>query len=400
MIAVELALQRVLAGVRPVAPEMVALPNALGRVLAEDVAARVAHPPMDVSAMDGYAVRAADIDKVPATLAIIGESAAGRPFVGGLQPGQAVRIFTGAAVPPGADTVVMQEDTRREGLQVTIDAPMPAGKHIRTAGLDFSPGQVMLKAGTLLGPRHIGLAAAMNVPWLSVRRRPRVAVLSTGDEIAMPGDALGRAQIVSSNGPALAAFVTAVGGEPIQLGVARDSRESLSAMVAAASGCDLLLTSGGASVGDYDIVQDVLSEHGLKLDFWKIAMRPGKPLMFGTLRHIPVLGLPGNPVAALVCAYVFLGPMLRAMLGLPTAMPTAAAVLGAAVRANDARQDHLRASLRRRPDGVLEATPHGLQDSAVISGLAAAQALIVRPPHAPEAKPGDPVTVIPLPEGF
>ncbi|HLO79182.1 MAG TPA: molybdopterin molybdotransferase MoeA, partial [Magnetospirillum sp.] len=192
----------------------------------------------------------------------------------------------------------------------------------------------------------------------------------------------------------------ALGGEPVQLGIARDSRESLSAMVAAAGGCDLLVTSGGASVGDYDLVQDVLSEHGLKLDFWKIAMRPGKPLMFGALRNVPVLGLPGNPVSAMVCAYVFLAPMLRALQGLGGALPTMPAVLGEGVRANDARQEYMRGNLHRDAAGTLVATPHGRQDSAVVSGLAAADALIIRPPHAPEAKAGDPVTVIPLPDGF
>lgn len=399
MITVEVALERVLSGCKPTAPEMVALPAALGRVLAEDVAARVAHPPLDVSAMDGYAVRAADVTS-PAKLAIIGESAAGRPFSGSVGAGQAVRIFTGAGIPAGTDAVVMQEDTLRDGDTVQINAAATAGKHIRPRGLDFLPGQPILRAGTVMGPRQIALAAAMNVPWLTVRRRPRVAVLSTGDEIAMPGEPMGPAQLASSNGPGLAAQVTVLGGEPVQLGIARDTRESLSAMVAAASGCDLLVTSGGASVGDYDLVQDVLAEHGLKLDFWKIAMRPGKPLMFGALRNIPVLGLPGNPVSALVCAYVFLAPMLRALQGLGGTLPAMTAVLGAPVRANDARQEYMRASLERDPAGVLVATPHSRQDSAVVSGLAAAHALIVRPPHAPEAQAGQTVTVIPLPEGF
>jgi molybdopterin molybdotransferase len=371
----------------------------LGRVLAEDVSARVAHPPLDVSAMDGYAVRAADVT-APARLAVIGESAAGRPFAGSLAPGQAVRIFTGAAIPDGADAVVMQEDTARDGDTVEIAIAATTGKHIRARGLDFLPGQSILKAGTVMGPRQIALAAAMNVPWLSVRRRPRVAVLSTGDEIAMPGEPMGPAQLASSNGPGLAALVSVLGGEPVQLGIARDSRESLSAMVAAASGCDLLVTSGGASVGDYDLVQDVLTEHGLKLDFWKIAMRPGKPLMYGALRNVPVLGLPGNPVSALVCAYVFLAPMLRALQGLDGTQPTLRAVLGAPVRANDVRQEYMRASLERKADGTLVATPHSRQDSAVVSGLAAAQALIIRPPHAPEAQAGEAVTIVPLPDGF
>lgn len=400
MISVEVALERVLAGCRPTSPEMIALPAALGRVLAEDVAARVAHPPLDVSAMDGYAVRAADGSSPGSRLTVIGESAAGHPFADAVGPGQAVRIFTGAAIPSGADAVVMQEDTARDGAEVQINIAVAAGKHIRGRGLDFLPGQTGLAAGTVMGPRQIALAAAMNVPWLSVRRRPRVAVLSTGDEIAMPGEPMGPAQLASSNGPGLATLVTVLGGEAVQLGIAKDSRQSLSAMVAAATGCDLLVTSGGASVGDYDLVQDVLAEHGLKLDFWKIAMRPGKPLMFGALKTIPVLGLPGNPVSAMVCAYVFLAPMLRALQGLSGTLPTQPAILGAPVRANDARQEYMRAQLERNATGVLVATPHNRQDSAVVSGLAAANGLIIRSPHAAEAKAGAPVTVIPLPEGL
>lgn len=399
MITVEVARSRVLAGLKPNPAEVLPLGQALGRVLAEDVAARVAHPPVDVSAMDGYAVRAADLVSPAATLTIVGESAAGRPFTDTVAAGQAVRIFTGAALPAGADTVVMQEDTSRNGDAVVITVTQPAGKFIRTAGLDFTIGQPMLRAGTLVGPRQIALAAAMNVPWLAVRRRPRVAVLSTGDEIVMPGDALAPGQIVSSNGPGLAALITASGGEAVQLGIAADSRESLSAMVRAAAGCDLLVTSGGASVGDYDLVQDVLAENGMDLDFWKIAMRPGKPLMFGTLRHVPVLGLPGNPVSALVCGYLFLVPMLRVLSGLPGTVDTVAAVLGADVRANDEREEYLRGSLARRADGALVATPFTRQDSAVVSGLAAAECLIVRPAHAPAARAGDGVTVVPLAAG-
>ena len=398
MISVEVALERVLAGCRPTAPEMVPLPSALGRVLAEDVAARVAHPPLDVSAMDGYAVRAADVAQ-PARLAVIGQSAAGHPFAGTVAAGQAVRIFTGAPIPAGADAVVMQEDTVREGEAVQINAATAPGRHVRVRGLDFLPGQAGLAAGTVMGPRQIALAAAMNVPWLLVRRRPRVAVLSTGDEIAMPGEPMGAAQLASSNGPGLAALVTAMGGEAVQLGIARDSRDSLDAMVAAAAGCDLLVTSGGASVGDYDLVQDVLADHGMALDFWKIAMRPGKPLMFGALRNVPVLGLPGNPVSAMVCAYVFLVPMLRAMQGLAGGLPIQQAALTADLRANDARQEYMRARLDRDGEGRLLATPHTRQDSAVVSGLAAATGLVIRPPHAPAAKAGDTVAVIALPEG-
>ena len=393
MIAVEVALSRVVAGLVPTPGELVALPQALGRVLAEDCAARVAHPPLDVSSMDGYAVRAADS---PGPLRLIGEAAAGRRFAGTVGPGQAVRVFTGGALPAGADTVAMQEDCRQDGNLVSIDAEPRPGQFIRRAGMDFHLGAPLLTAGTVLGPRQIALAAAMNLPWLPVRRRPRVAVLSTGDEIAMPGEPLQPARLPSSNGPAVAALVAANGGEPVQLGIAADTRQSLEAMIAAAQGCDLLVTSGGASVGDYDMVQEVLGGHGFDLDFWKIAMRPGKPLMFGRLRQVPVLGLPGNPVAAMVCSIVFLRPMLRALLGLPPADPLGSAELAADLPANDARQDYVRARLGRRDDGRTVAEPCGRQDSAMISGLAAADCLIVRPPHAAPARAGDRVTILPL----
>ncbi|CAA7615173.1 gephyrin-like molybdotransferase Glp [Magnetospirillum sp. UT-4] len=396
MIAVEVARARVLAGLKPLPAEQVALPDALGRVLAADIAARIDNPPVAVSAMDGYALRAADLAAAPATLTVTGESAAGRAATVAVGPGEAVRIFTGAPVPAGADTVVIQEDTSRDGDRVTVAATQAAGRHIRAAGADFATGQPLLTAGTLVGARHLGLAAAMNIPWLPVRRRPRVAVISTGDEIVMPGEPLAGTQIVSSNGPALCALIAGCGGQPVHLGIARDSRDSLSAMVAAAAGCDLLVTSGGASVGDYDLVRDVLSEQGLELDFWKIAMRPGKPLMFGRLKHVPVLGLPGNPVSAMVGAYLFLVPMLNALSGLAAETPLASAILGAAVGANDARQDHLRATLSRDAGGALVATPLAFQDSAALSGLAAAGCLIVRPPHAPPAKAGECVPVLPL----
>lgn len=397
MITVDVARQRVLAGLKPTGAEMVGLSASLGRVLASDIASRVAHPPVDVSSMDGYAVRAADLGPGSVTLPVVGESAAGHPFTGTVAPGRAIRIFTGAPMPAGTDCVVIQEEVLRDGDRISISQAARPGHYVRRCGQDFTPGRVLLGAGTVMGPRQIGLAAAMNIPWVSVHRRPRVAILSTGDEIVMPGDPLGPGQILSSNGLALAALVAQQGGEPVHLGIARDSRESLSAMVAAAQGCDLLVTSGGASVGDYDLVQDALTEAGLKLDFWKIALRPGKPLMFGTLRHVPVLGLPGNPVAALVCAYMFLRPMLRVLAGRPAGEEqTLTAVLGAEVGANDARQDYLRGSLCRREDGTLVATPLGRQDSGVISGLAAADALIIRPAHAAASPAGTPVQVLPL----
>lgn len=396
MISVEEARQRILSGIRPTGAEEVSVAQAVGRVLAQDVAARTTHPPADVSSMDGYALRAADAAGAPVDLTVIGESAAGRAFEGSVSAGQAVRIFTGAPVPDGADAVVMQENTRREGEVVTVLEGVPEGNFIRPAGMDFAAGEVLLTAGTLLGPRDIGLAAAMNHAWLRVRRRPRVAILATGDEIKRPGDPLGPWDLPGSNSLALAAFVTANGGEPIDLGVAADTEQAVNELAAGARGGDLLVTSGGASVGDYDLVQSALGPKGLHVDFWKVAMRPGKPLMFGHLGEVPVLGLPGNPVSAVVCALIFLGPVLRAMQGRAPDLPTVTARLTAGVPANDQRQDHLRASLDRGTDGQLHVTPFQRQDSAMLSRLAAADALILRPPHAPAAQADEPVEVIPL----
>lgn len=396
MISVETARETVLAGIRPVATEVVGLTQAVGRVLAEDLAARVSHPPVAVSAMDGYAIRSGDLGAVPAELNVIGQSAAGAPFGGAVGAGQAVRIFTGAALPAGADAVVMQEETRRDGDRVHILAGVPGGKFVRAPGLDFKTGDVLLRAGTVMEGRSIGLAAAMNIPWLTVRRRPRIAILSTGDEIAMPGEPLGPTMIVSSNGPGLTAMVTGLGAEAVHLGIARDTRDSLDAMIAAAAGCDLLVTTGGASVGDYDLVQDALTQAGLALGFYTVAMRPGKPMMFGSLKGVPVLGLPGNPVSAMVGGVIFLQPMVRAMLGLSSTIDMVPARLGRDLAVNDARQDYLRSSLERGGDGMLTATPFPLQDSAVLSGLVCADCLVVRPPHAPAAKAGDPVEAIVL----
>lgn len=399
MISVEEARQRILAGIRPVPDEQTGIAQAVGRVLAQDVRARVSHPPVAVSSMDGYAVRAADVATVPAELALIGESAAGRAFPGSLNPGQAVRIFTGAPMPYGADAVVMQENTRKGEGTVTILESVRAGHFVRPAGLDFAVGDAPLKAGRRLGARDVGLIAAMNVPWIMVKRPPRVAILSTGDELVMPGEPIGPSQIIGSNGLALAAFVTAMGGEATILGTALDSEESLRAMTAGARGADLLVTSGGASVGDYDLVQSALDDIGLQVDFYKVAMRPGKPLMFGSIGEVPVLGVPGNPVSALVCAYMFLGPALRKMVGLPAEVGTVPAILGRDLGANDRRQDHLRATLSHRDDGALVATPFDRQDSAMMSGLALADGLVVRAPFAPAARAGEAVDVIPLSEG-
>jgi molybdopterin molybdotransferase len=397
MISVEEARRRLLEPLAPLGAEQVALSEAVGRVLAEDVAARRTQPPFAVSAMDGYAVRAADVARVPARLKVVGSVPAGQAYPGTIGGGEAVRIFTGAPVPAGADAIVIQEDTARDGDIVTVREAAPAGHYVRPAGLDFRAGDIGLRAGRRLTARDVGLAAAMNRPWLLLRRRPRIAILPTGDEVVMPGDPVGPNQIVSSNGLALAALVTQCGGIPVHLPIAPDDSAALQRIAAGAAGADFLVTTGGASVGEHDLVRDALEASGLALDFWKIAMRPGKPLMVGRYRDTPMMGLPGNPVSTLVCGLLFLKPAIERLLGLATeAAAPVRARLAVALSANDRRQDYLRATLARRPDGTLEARPFAKQDSAMMSLLAGADCLVVRQPHAPAAAIGDSVEIIVL----
>jgi molybdopterin molybdotransferase len=395
MISVEEALSRLLAPLSRVPPEQVALSDAVGRVLAEDVAARRTQPPFAVSAMDGYAVRAADVQAIPVTLRIVAEIPAGASYAGTLGEEEAARIFTGAPLPAGADAIVIQEDTKRSGDTVEVLEGAPRGRYVRRAGLDFAEGEVLLKAGRRLTPRDIGLAAAMNRPWLMVYRRPRVAILSTGDEIVMPGDPIGPNQIVSSNLLALAAFMTASGAEPVMVGNAPDDPEALRRIAAAARGVDLFVTTGGVSVGEHDLVRGVLSEDGLEIDFWEIAMRPGKPLMFGHYRGVPMVGLPGNPVSTLVCSLIFLLPALNRLSGLPDeASAPGSARLGVPVKQNDRRQDYLRARVVRGADGGIEVVPFEVQDSSMMRPLAGADCLVIRPPHAPPLPAGAEVPII------
>jgi molybdopterin molybdotransferase len=401
MLSVEEAQRRILDAARPTPAEQISLADAHGRVLAEDIAARRTQPPTPVSAMDGYAVRAADVAKVPATLQIVGYAPAGGAHEGTLGPGHAVRIFTGGPVPDGADAIVIQEDTESDGKTVTVKEAAPKGHYVRPAGLDFRAGDVLLPKGRLLTARDVGLAAAMNHPWLMVRRRPRVTILATGDEVVMPGDPLGPNQIVSSNGLGLAAAVRAFGGEPILLGIAPDNREALGRMAAGAAGSDLLLTTGGASVGDHDLVQSVLGQQGLAVDFWQIAMRPGKPLMFGHIGATMMIGLPGNPVSTLVCAMIFVQPALKRMIGLAGDDPaTVKARLAAPLAKNDRRQDYLRATAERDAEGGLLVRAFEKQDSSMMAPLAKADCLIVRPPHAEPAPAGATVDILPMPDGL
>lgn len=397
MISVEEAQQRLIAMIAPLGAEQVAISDALGRVLAEDVVARRTQPPWDVSAMDGYAVRASDVAKIPTRLKVVGSAPAGQAFSGSVKPGEAVRIFTGAPVPAGADCIVIQEDTERDGDMVEVREGAPAGRYVRPAGLDFRTGEIGLKAGRRLSPSDVGFAAAMNRPWLLVHRRPHVAILPTGDEVVMPGDPVGPHQIVSSNGIALAALVTACGGVPVHLAIAPDDNSALQRIAAGAAGADLLLTTGGASVGDHDLVRSALGAAGLALDFWTVAMRPGKPLMVGRYRDTPMIGLPGNPVSTLVCGLLFAKPAMNKMSGIADVFePPARARLTVALEANDRRQDYLRATLTRAADGTLEAAPFKKQDSSMISLLARADCLVIRAPHAPAAKAGDWANIVPL----
>ena len=397
MIPVEEARARILADLHPLPAEQISLADAFGRVLAEDLAARRTQPPAAVSAMDGYAVRATDVANVPARLRVIGAAPAGAAFDGTVGAGETVRIFTGGPLPDGADTIVIQENVDAGGGEIVVREGAAKGAFVRPAGLDFRQGEVLLKQGRVLTARDIGLAAAMNVPWLMVRRRPRVAILATGDEIVMPGEPLGPDQIISSNGPALAALVQTCGGVPVSLGIAADNPASLKAAAAAAIGADLLVSSGGVSVGERDIVQRVLGEAGLKVDFWRVAMRPGKPLMFGRLGDIPMIGVPGNPVSAMVCGVLFVRPALERLLGVDRVhAPPATARLGSGLAANDQRQDYLRATLDHGDDGQLIATPFERQDSSMFLLMARADCLVVRPPHAPAAAAGSRVDIIHL----
>ena len=400
MLPVEDARAQILAAFNALPPEVVSVERALARVLAADVTARVSQPPRDVSAMDGYAVRAEDVQAPPATLRVVGEVPAGGDPDRPVGPGEAVRIFTGAPLPVGADTIVIQENAVRDGDRMTVQQAEPAGRWVRPAGMDFRAGSVGLAAGRKLSARDIGLAAAMNRPWLSVRRRPRVAVLATGDEVVLPGEDLGGSQIVSSNGYALSAFVESCGGDPLHLGVAPDTKDGLREMLAGAAQADLLLTSGGVSVGDHDLVQDVLRDMGAELGFWKIAMRPGKPLMLADLHGTPVLGLPGNPVSGLVCSVLFVRPAIDRMLGRDApAEPRLPALAGRELGENGPRQDYMRCRLSQDGDGNRIATPFDTQDSSMLSRLAQADALLVRAPHAGALPAGGPVEVVPFDRG-
>lgn len=380
-LTVEEALARILRGAAVIGDtRRHDLLSAHGHVLAEPLAATLSQPPFNASAMDGYALRAADVAQLPATLRIIGESAAGRGFDGKVESGEAVRIFTGAPIPTGADAIVIQENAIQEADSVTVRDGKQDLEHIRPRGGDFKAGDVLLPAGRKLTSRDITLAAAMGHATLPVRQPPSVAILATGDELVLPGVTPGQDQIVCSNTFGIAGMVRSAGGSPRLLGIARDTTDSLGGLIDQAAGADILVTVGGASVGDHDLVAPVLASRGLALDFWRIAMRPGKPLMYGRLGRQHVIGLPGNPVSSLVCTRLFVIPLVRALLGLepePASPIEARTAVGLA--ANGPRAHYMRATTRRTPDGDLEATPVHSQDSSLMRPLADADCLIVRP---------------------
>jgi molybdopterin molybdotransferase len=387
------ALARVLDGARTLQPEHVPLLLASGRTLAHDLAAALTNPPFDASSMDGYAVRSADLATIPATLKLTGESAAGWPFAGSVKPGEAVRIFTGAPLPDGADTVVIQEDATAGDGTVVIKEAAKHGANVRTRGHDFREGDAVLRAGTRLAPRHILLAASAGHALLAVARKPVVAILATGDELVEPSDLPRAAQIVSSNTYGLAAMVEAAGGTPKVLGIARDTAEDLAQKFAEAEGADVLVTMGGASVGDHDLVRPTLEAQGATLDFYKIAMRPGKPVFCGTMNGTRVLGLPGNPLSVMIGARVFLVPLIAKLLGRSSELVMSKARLAAPIGANGPRAHYMRACL---DDAVSPPAVRALdsQDSAFVKALTDANCLVVQPANSPALPAGTEVDIV------
>lgn len=389
------ALARILDGASMTGIEDVDLIAGRGRLLAKPLSAKHSQPPFDASAMDGYAVRSADVGTLPARLAIIGEAAAGHPYAGALTDNQAVRIFTGAPVPAGADAIVIQENTERDGDAVIVRDGTPDAGHIRKLGSDFVNGDMLLPAGVRLAPRYLSLAASMGYGKLPVVRKPVVAILATGDELVEPGSAVLPGQIICSNPYGIAAMVEGAGAQARLIGIARDTAESLTDRLVEAEGADILITIGGASVGDHDLVAKVLQANGMTLDFWKIAMRPGKPLIFGRRGEQRVIGLPGNPVSSLICTRVFVVPLIQRLLGLgPEADAMQTARLAHPIERNGPRQHYMRASLSTVEDGAPEVTTMASQDSSLLASLASADCLIVREAHGEALPAGASVNVL------
>lgn len=388
MITVDQARAELLALVQALPTEHVPLTRAAGRVLAQEVTATRDQPPFAASSMDGYALKRVEAEQ-HAQFKVVGEAAAGHRFPGHVGAGQAVRIFTGAPLPEGADFVVIQEDTQQDGALLTLINDPGDKDNIRPSGGDFSAGMA-LSAPRLLGPQDIALLAAMNAPRVPVTRKPVVALMATGDELVLPGQDPGPDQIVASNTFGLKALIEAHGGIARLLPIAQDSLSSLQMAFSLAEGADLIVTVGGASVGDHDLVADAAQGLGLERSFYKVAMRPGKPLMAGRMGAAAMVGLPGNPVSAMVCGQIFLLPMLQRMLGLPdTPPPLKTAPLAAPLGANGPRQHYMRA---RVENGQI--TAFGQQDSSLLTVLAEANALLIRPPHDPGRTAGEPVDYV------
>jgi molybdopterin molybdotransferase len=394
LLPVDDARKRILDGVKALSFENIALDEACGRVLAVNVKARRDQPPFPASAMDGYAVRHSDVQQLPSVLHVIGTSAAGHSFKGVVKPGTAVRILTGAPLPNGADTIVIQENTERDGETLLIIEDTSKGKNIRRAALDFAKGDLLVAKGAVLNPRDIGLLAAGNTPIVKVYRRAKAVLFTTGDELVLPGDRPRADQIVSSNSHAIAAMAQQFGAEVVNLGIVKDNLKATIAAVRKGLGAEILLTTGGASVGDHDYVQAAFKACGVNIGFWKIALRPGKPFMYGRKGKTHVMGLPGNPVSALVTARIFLKPLLDRFSGLPDVVAEHTAVLDGVLPANDHRQDYMRATLVVGPDGRRIVSPFAAQDSSMQRTFQSSQALIIRPPYAPEAQNGDSVSVL------
>ncbi len=397
LLPVDTALARLLALAKPIdESETLPLDACRGRVLSDDLKARLTQPPFDASAMDGYAIRTADT-QAEARLTLIGESAAGHAFAGTVGPGQTVRIFTGAPVPEGADAVLLQEDAiRHEDGTVGMSFFPEPSRHIRPKGQDFHEGDTILTAGAVMTPARLMVAAAMDHARLPVRRRARVGLLATGDELVRPGEPRAPSQIIASNTFAVSALARDSGAEAVDLGIAQDTVTDLAERIAQAKAArlDVLVTLGGASVGDHDLVQRALKDAGMQLDFWQIAMRPGKPLMVGTLGDMIVIGLPGNPVSSLVCSLLFLEPLLSRLAGLPAPKREADVIVAQALKENDKRRDHLRAKLTRDSKGRLVAEPFAKQDSSMMNVLAQSGCLVIREPFAPALAAGEPARAI------
>ena len=399
LLSVERALDLVLDGTGVTAAQTVPLDQAAGRILASPLEAKLTQPPFAASAMDGYALRVADLtDPAPVRLKLIGAAAAGHPFDGEVSPGEAIRIFTGAPLAKGTDTVIMQENTSTDDTSpdvVNIDNTKISPGFVRPKGMDFTAGDKLLPTGTKLGPRELSLAAAMGHNEVRVHRKPVVAILSTGDELVPPGTLPGPGQIISSNQLGIAALVDAAGGRATYLGIAADTTASLNEHIDRAASADILVTIGGASVGDHDLVGPVLKDRGMDLSFWKIAMRPGKPMMFGTLKSQRILGLPGNPISSLISSRIFLVPLIRTLLGLPPQdQHPRQAFLAAPLPANGPRQHYMRAIQTTEADGTTCVTPDRSQDSSLLSAFTSADCLIVHPPHTPAMQAGERVDIL------